>query len=146
MRASLVAKAERWEWSSAAAHCGMLQPDGCLAMELWQARWSACSWRTFLSTGVDVDARKLHDLRAATAEDAGHGFWLGMCRTLSMGVTPSPPESLKWCGKPMRLQPSKRSILSQGLHHSFHFLAQCGVVFRECDAELFVRRHLEGDR
>ena len=53
---------------------------------------------------------------------------------------------LKWCGKPMRLQPGKRSIRAQGLHRSFHFLAQCGVVFRECDAELFVRRHLEGDR
>jgi hypothetical protein len=53
---------------------------------------------------------------------------------------------LKWRWKPMRLQPSKRSIRSQGLHHSVHFLAQCGVVFRECDTELFVRRHLEGDR
>ena len=25
--------------------------DGCLAMELWQAHWSTCSWRTFLATG-----------------------------------------------------------------------------------------------
>jgi putative transposase len=51
VRAGLVAKAERREWSSAAAHCGVLQHDACLAMELWQARWSACSWRTFLATG-----------------------------------------------------------------------------------------------
>ena len=51
VRAGLVAKAERWEWSSAAAHCGLLQPDGYLAMELWQTHWSACSWRTFLATG-----------------------------------------------------------------------------------------------
>jgi putative transposase len=51
VRAGLVAKAERWEWSSAAAHCGVLQPDACLAMEFWQAGWSACSWRTFLATG-----------------------------------------------------------------------------------------------
>ena len=51
VRAGLVPKAERWEWSTAAAHCGVLQPDGCLAMELWRARWSACSWRTFLTTG-----------------------------------------------------------------------------------------------
>jgi putative transposase len=51
VRAGLVAEAERWEWSSAAAHCGVLPPDSCLAMELWQARWSACSWRTFLAAG-----------------------------------------------------------------------------------------------
>jgi putative transposase len=51
VRAGLVTKAETWEWSSAAAHCGTLQPDGYLAMELWQARWTACSWRTFLATG-----------------------------------------------------------------------------------------------
>jgi putative transposase len=51
VRAGLVAKAERWEWSSAAAHCGVTQPDGCLAMELWQAHWSAFNWRTFLATG-----------------------------------------------------------------------------------------------
>jgi putative transposase len=51
VRAGLVAKAERWEWSSAAAHCGVLQPDACLATELWQACWSACNWRTFLATG-----------------------------------------------------------------------------------------------
>jgi putative transposase len=51
VRAGLVATAETWEWSSAAAHCGVLQPGGCLAMELWQARWSASTWRTFLATG-----------------------------------------------------------------------------------------------
>jgi len=51
VRAGLVAKAERWQWSSAAAHCGVLQAVGCLAMESWQARWSACTWRTFLATG-----------------------------------------------------------------------------------------------
>jgi len=51
VRAGLVSKAETWEWSSAPAHCGVLQPDGRLAVELWRARWSACSWRTFLATG-----------------------------------------------------------------------------------------------
>ena len=51
VRAGLVAKAESWEWSSAAAHCGVLPPEAYLAMELWQARWSVCGWRTFLTTG-----------------------------------------------------------------------------------------------
>ena len=37
--------------ASAAAHCGVLQPDGCLAMELWQAHWSVSNWRTFLAVG-----------------------------------------------------------------------------------------------
>ncbi len=51
VRAGLVPKAERWEWSSAGAHCGAVQPDAHLAMELWRARWSEFSWRTFLATG-----------------------------------------------------------------------------------------------
>jgi putative transposase len=51
VRAGLVAKAECWEWSSASTHCGTVQANADLAMELWQARWSVSEWRTFLATG-----------------------------------------------------------------------------------------------
>lgn len=51
VRAGLVAKAECWEWSSASTHCGTVQANAYLAMELWQARWSVSEWRTFLATG-----------------------------------------------------------------------------------------------
>jgi putative transposase len=51
VRAGLVAKAESWAWSSAAAHCATLPADGYLAMEQWRTRWSPCSWRAYLSAG-----------------------------------------------------------------------------------------------
>jgi putative transposase len=50
VRAGLVADAEQWDWSSARAHC-LLRTDENLAMDLWQARWSAAEWRAFLVRG-----------------------------------------------------------------------------------------------
>ena len=52
VRASLVARAECWNWSSAAAHCGADGTEAWLAMPLWRARWSAVDWRTYLDAGV----------------------------------------------------------------------------------------------
>jgi hypothetical protein len=51
VRAGLVAKAESWRWSSAAAHCGSLEPDTGLAMEMWNKRWSMETWREYLAAG-----------------------------------------------------------------------------------------------
>jgi len=51
MRAGLVDKAESWPWSSAAAHCGSVEPDTCLAMEMWSKRWSVETWREYLAAG-----------------------------------------------------------------------------------------------
>jgi putative transposase len=50
VRAGLVAEAERWEWSSAGAHCGVREA-GLLTMNPWQAKWSFADWRAFLSAG-----------------------------------------------------------------------------------------------
>jgi putative transposase len=36
LRAGLVAAAEAWRWSSAAAHCGSATPDVMLEMQTWQ--------------------------------------------------------------------------------------------------------------
>jgi putative transposase len=52
VRASLVTRAECWNWSSAAAHCGADATEAWLAMPLWRARWSAVDWRTYLDAGV----------------------------------------------------------------------------------------------
>jgi putative transposase len=49
VRARLVASAQCWPWSSAAAHCG-LSDEPSLGMELWRTHWSANDWQQFLST------------------------------------------------------------------------------------------------
>jgi len=51
VRAGLVSKPEEWPWSSAGAHCGIVQPDPSLAMEPWRAQWTAARWRDFLGVG-----------------------------------------------------------------------------------------------
>ena len=52
VRASLVTGAERWDWSSAAAHCGADSTGPWLAMHLWRGRWSAVTWRAYLDAGI----------------------------------------------------------------------------------------------
>jgi len=49
VRAGMVAQAESYPWSSAAAHCGNAEPDGILEMNTWQQRWSHTSWREYLA-------------------------------------------------------------------------------------------------
>jgi hypothetical protein len=39
-------------WSSAAAHCGTVDPDACLEMAMWRQHWSKDSWRKFLSNSL----------------------------------------------------------------------------------------------
>jgi putative transposase len=51
VRVGLVTEAESWTWSSAAAHCGCREPDGCLDMETWKDRWSTGTWREYLAEG-----------------------------------------------------------------------------------------------
>jgi hypothetical protein len=51
VRASMVAKAEGWGWSSAAAHCGSASAESWLGMGLWRKRWSAAGWREYLEVG-----------------------------------------------------------------------------------------------
>jgi putative transposase len=51
VRAGLVAQADLWPWSSAAAHCGSGALDSCLEMEMWNKRWSTQTWREYLATG-----------------------------------------------------------------------------------------------
>src|SRR6266403_2932622 len=51
VRAGLVAEAESWPRSSAAAHFGSGEPDTGLDMEMWRMRWSMETWREYLAAG-----------------------------------------------------------------------------------------------
>jgi len=51
VRAGMVATADQWRWSSAAAHCGTTPPDSTLEMERWRQAWPAAEWRQYLAAG-----------------------------------------------------------------------------------------------
>jgi putative transposase len=51
VRACLTARAECWQWSSAAAHCGATTAAEWLHTELWRNRWPADAWRSYLAAG-----------------------------------------------------------------------------------------------
>jgi len=53
VRASLVAGAECWDWSSAAAHCGTETGNEILDLEVWRNHWTASAWRQYLAAGRD---------------------------------------------------------------------------------------------
>ena len=50
VRARMVATAEEWGWSSAAAHCGG-SADPLVEMQRWRKRWTAEEWREHLAAG-----------------------------------------------------------------------------------------------
>jgi putative transposase len=64
VRAGVVAQPEAWPWSSAAAHCGLVEPDVCLEMEVWRKRWDFASWREYL--GIGETKAELSAIRACT--------------------------------------------------------------------------------
>jgi putative transposase len=51
VRAGMVAAAERWRWSSAAAHGVPEASDPLLDMGLWRKRWTTAEWREYLASG-----------------------------------------------------------------------------------------------
>lgn len=64
VRAGLAAEPAGWAWSSAGAHCGVAEPDVCLEMTPWRARWNEESWRAFLAEEESESA--LRELRRCT--------------------------------------------------------------------------------
>jgi putative transposase len=64
VRAGMVESAERWTWSSAAAHCGSVVPDPMLEMDQWRKRWTAAQWLQYLEQGES--AAEVSALRRAT--------------------------------------------------------------------------------
>ena len=51
LRAGMVAEAEAWPWSSAAAPGGTADPDACLDLSMWRGAWSETTWRQFRQQG-----------------------------------------------------------------------------------------------
>ena len=64
VRARMVETPEAWQWSSAAAHCGLAHPDPILDTERWRKRWTLAEWRRYL--GEDESAEEVSALRQAT--------------------------------------------------------------------------------
>jgi putative transposase len=56
VRASMVAKADDWVWSSASAHCGDVDANAWLSMDRWRGRWNSVTWRHFLAAGESCEA------------------------------------------------------------------------------------------
>ena len=64
VRAGMVAAAQQWIWSSAAAHCGLATQNPMLDMEPWRSRWTAAQWQAYLSDGECI--ADLNPLRRCT--------------------------------------------------------------------------------
>jgi putative transposase len=64
VRASLVARAECWDWSSATAHCGADSTGARLATHSRRRRWSAVTYRAYLN--ADVTESQLATIRRST--------------------------------------------------------------------------------
>ena len=47
--ARMVAAAELWPWSSAAAHCGAAGSTAWWEMERWRKRWTVTEWKQYLT-------------------------------------------------------------------------------------------------
>ena len=62
VRAGVVETAQVWKWSSAAAHCGVVNPAPMLEMERWRKRWTEAQWRDFLAqaeSAAEVSALRI---------------------------------------------------------------------------------------
>jgi putative transposase len=51
VRARMVARAEDYRWSTAAAHCGRAAADAWLDTEVFAAAWTPTLWREYLGGG-----------------------------------------------------------------------------------------------
>jgi len=62
VRAGLVARAELWNWSSAAAHCGISEPILGLDLRKWNGCWTNSSWLQYLAEGEkDSEVKALRE-------------------------------------------------------------------------------------
>ena len=64
MRAGMVCVAERWRWSSAAAHCNGEASDRLLEMERWLQRWTTAEWKSYMAAGDSLN--EVGELRQCT--------------------------------------------------------------------------------
>jgi putative transposase len=55
VRAGMVPEATRWQWSSAAAHCGLSVTGSVLETEHWRKRWTVAAWTEYLGARQSDD-------------------------------------------------------------------------------------------
>ncbi len=63
-RAGMVVVPWQYQWSSAAAHCGAVDPSGLLNLDRWRAEWDPEEWRQVLSGSCHE--RVMHAIREQT--------------------------------------------------------------------------------
>ena len=66
VRARMVRKPWRYQWSSASAHVGGEDSSGLLNLERWRRKWTESEWRSMVSEGLDdasVDLMRRHTSR-----------------------------------------------------------------------------------
>ena len=71
VRARLVRKPWRYEWSSASAHAGLEDRTGLLDLDRWRAQWRPEEWRALLEDPDDDEAT------TALRNSTGRGWPLG---------------------------------------------------------------------
>jgi putative transposase len=89
VRAGMVEAAEQWRWSSAAAHCGLANPDAMLEMERWLKRWTIPEWQRFLADAES--SAEVNALRRCTHTGRPLGsaeFMAALERNLSRPLMP----------------------------------------------------------
>lgn len=93
VRAAMVAVAEEYQWSTAAAHCLEDPLDGCLDLEEWRHHFTGERWREALRIGVSEEALD-ERIREATRRGCPLGsgaFVERIGRALGRDLHPRPP-------------------------------------------------------
>ncbi len=78
VRAGMVETAEQWQWSSAAAHCGLTPAAAPLDVDRWSQRWTPAQWQSFLCStdaSADVAALRLLAPRKASVPRFPRSGW-----------------------------------------------------------------------
>jgi putative transposase len=71
LRAGLIDRAERSQWSTAAIHCGLQEEPPLLSMNLWNQSWTPLRWKSVLAHGAEE--REIEAIRQATQQGVPFG-------------------------------------------------------------------------
>jgi putative transposase len=93
VRAELAGDAELWNWSSAAAHVGLAQPEVPLDIEEWQARFGFARWSEILRTSFYEESiqTRLRDATRTGRPLAEDPFILRLESALERRLRPAKP-------------------------------------------------------
>ena len=86
VRARMVARADEYAWSSAAAHCGGSDAHLLLDAAFWTTEWTAASWKQFLSDEAENDIERIRSHTHTGRPLGSEPFVRQMERTLSRAL------------------------------------------------------------